>query len=109
MVNFTEERRKFKRYSYKPDSYPILQCKTIRYKVLNISEQGLKIDVQGIPVRITDSKSGITGNLYLSNGKEIPVSGKLIWVIGNEVGIKLNKPLSKEIIESETKYFQEPE
>jgi hypothetical protein len=106
MENAIVERRKFKRYSYKPDCCPILECKTIRYKVLNISEGGLKISVQGIPAHISDSKSGINGYLHLSDGKQIPVSGNLVWVIGNEVGIKLNTLISKKIINSQMKYFQ---
>ena len=107
MGNITAERRKFKRYSYKPDYCPNFECKKIRYKVLNISQGGLKIDTQSSPIHLTDTTSGITGYLHLSNGKRIPISGKLIWIIGNEVGIKLNKPISKEVIDSETEYFQD--
>jgi hypothetical protein len=107
MENDAVERRKFKRYSYKPDLCPFLKCKTIRYKVLNISEGGLKIDIQGIPVLLSNSQSDITGYLCLLNGKQIPVSGQLVWIIGNEVGIKLNTPISKKIIDSETDNFQD--
>ena len=107
MENITVERRQFKRYAYKPDCCPILECKTIRYKVLNISEGGLKIDVQGIPAHLSDSTSGITGYLCLSSGKRVPVSGELVWIIGDEVGIKLKKPISKKTIDSEIEYFQD--
>lgn len=105
MENITVEKRKFKRYSYKPDCCPNLECKNIRYKVLNISQGGLKIDVKGIPVHLSGSTSGITGYLCLSGGKRLLVSGKLVWIIGNEVGIKLNKTISKKIIDSEIEYF----
>jgi hypothetical protein len=101
------ERRKFKRYDYKPNYRPNFECNNIRYKVLNISQGGLKIDVQDIPVHLSDSTSGIAGYLCLWDGKRIPISGNLVWIIGNEVGIMLNKLISKEIIDSESEYFQD--
>ena len=103
----TSERRKFKRFTYKSEYQPILDCHTIRYKVLNISEGGLKLEVQGIPERLSDSTSGVNGFLFLSNGKQIPVSGKLVWIIGDEIGIKLNEPISEKIIVSESGNFQD--
>lgn len=102
----TSERRKFKRFTYKTEFRPTLDCHTIQYKVLNISEGGLKLEVQGIPERLSDSTSGINGYLFLSNGKQIPVSGNLVWIIGSEIGIKLNKPISEKIIASESGNFQ---
>lgn len=107
MGNTSVERRQFKRYSYKPDCCPNLECKNIKYKVLNISQGGLKVDVRGIPINLSDSKAAITGYLCLSSGKRLQVSGELIWIIGNEVGIKLTKLISKKIIDSETEYFQD--
>lgn len=109
MGNETSERRKFKRFTYKPEYSPTLDCHTIQYKVLNISEGGLKLEVQSIPERLSDSTSGFNGSLYLSNGKQIPVSGRLVWIIGNEIGIRLNEPISEKIIASESGNFQEAE
>ena len=105
----TSERRKFKRFTYKPECCPTLDCDTIQYKVLNISEGGLKMEVQSIPERLSDSTSGFNGLLYLSNGKRIPVSGRLVWIIGNEIGIKLTEPISEKIIKSERENFQDTE
>ena len=98
-------RRKFKRYSYKPDCCPILVCQSSQYKVLNISEGGLKIEIQSNPEGQSDSYI-FNGHLCLSNGKQIQVSGKQVWIIGNEIGIKLNEPISENIIDSEVANFQ---
>ena len=109
MGNETSERREFKRFKYKPECCPTLDCYTIQYKVLNISEGGLKIEVQSIPDRQSDSTSGFNGLLCLSNGKQIPVSGRLVWIIGNEIGIKLSQPISEKILKSESGNFQDSE
>ena len=109
MEKETSERRKFKRFTYKPECCPTLDCHTVQYKVLNISEGGLKLEVQSIPERLSDSTSGINGILYLSTGKQVPVSGRLVWIIGNEIGIKLNEPIGEKIINSESGNFQDTE
>ena len=102
------EKRKFKRYSYKPDCCPILDCQSIRYKVLNISEGGLKIEIQ-IETGVQSDFYVFSGHLCLSSGEQIPVSGKQVWIIGNEIGIKLNAPISKKIIDSEIGNFRDTE
>lgn len=107
MKNIPAERRKFKRYNYKPDCCPNFECKNIRYKVLNISQGGLKINVQDNPVHLSAMTSDIKGYLCLSRGKRILISGQLAWRIGNEVGIKFDELINKEIIDSEFEYFQD--
>jgi hypothetical protein len=102
------EKRKFKRYSYKPDCRPILTCQGIIFKVLNISEGGLKIEIQNNPEMRSDSHI-FNGRLSFSNGEVIPVSGNQVWIIGNEIGIKLNKPISEKIIDSEAGCFLDTE
>jgi hypothetical protein len=102
------EKRKFKRYSYKTDCCPILDCQSIQYKVLNISEGGLKIEIQSKPEMQSDAYV-FNGYLCLSNGKQIPLSGKQVWIIGNEIGIKLDEPISEKIINSEIGNFQDTE
>jgi hypothetical protein len=101
------EKRKFRRYNYKPDCCPILDCRSIQYKVLNISEGGLKIEIQRKPGLQSDSTYLFIGNLCLANGEQIPVSGKQVWIIGNEIGIKLNAPINENILDSESEYFQD--
>ena len=103
------ERRNFKRYTYKPDCCPSLTCQSIRYKVLNISEGGLKIEIQSNPGWQSDSTHIFIGHLCLAGGRQIPVSGKQVWIIGNEIGIKLNEPISEKIIASESENFQDEE
>ena len=49
------------------------------------------------------------GHLRLSNGAQIPVHGKQVWIIGNEIGIKLDEPISEKIIDSEIGNFQDGE
>lgn len=102
------EKRKFKRYDYRPDCCPVLDCQNVQYKVLNISEGGLKIEIQSN----TEMQSDVyifNGYLRLSNGERIPVSGKQVWIIGDEIGIKLNVPISEKTIASEADNFQDTE
>ena len=102
------EKRKFKRYSYKTDCCPVLDCQSTQYKVLNISEGGLKIEIQAKAEMQSDAYI-FNGHLCLSSGEQIPVSGKQVWIIGNEIGIKLDEPISEKIINSEIGNFQEME
>lgn len=102
------EKREFKRYNYKPDCCPFLDCQGVRFKVLNISEGGLKIEIQSDPDSPTDSYV-FNGHLCFSSGEKIPVSGKQVWIIGNEIGVKLNTKISEKIIESEVGNFQDTE
>ena len=102
------EQRKFKRYSYKPDCCPILDCQGVQYKVLNISEGGLKIEIE-LKAEINSDSYVFSGDLCLFDGRHIHVSGKQVWIIGNEIGIKLNEPISKTIIDSEFGNFQDTE
>jgi hypothetical protein len=103
------ERREHKRYTYKPESYPTFDCQTARYRVVNISEGGLKIKVLSNPDRPVESTSFLNGVLCFSNGNQVHVSGRLVWIIGNEIGIKLNQPISQELISNEMKNFQSTE
>ena len=100
------EKRKFKRYDYKPDCCPILNCRRTQYKVLNISEGGLKIELQSNPESQSDLYV-VHGDLRFSDGTLLPISGKQVWIIGDEIGIKLDEPISATIIESEIENFQD--
>jgi hypothetical protein len=100
------EKRKFKRYTYKPDCCPFLDCQGIKFKVLNISEGGLKIEIQSNPDSPTDSYA-FNGYLCFSSGEKIQVSGKQVWIIGNEIGVKLNAQINEKIIDSEFENFQD--
>lgn len=102
------EKRKFKRFEYKPDCCPILDCQGIKFKVLNISEGGLKIEIQGDPAMQSDTYV-FNGHLCLSSGEKIPVAGKQVWIIGNEIGIKLNRQIDENIIDSQAGNFQDAE
>jgi hypothetical protein len=99
------EKRKFKRYTYKPDRCPVFICRETTYKVLNISQGGLKIEVQSSPEMPSDAYI-FDGYLHFSNGSRIPVSGRQMWIIGDEIGIKLDTPLSETLIDAEADCFQ---
>ena len=101
-------KRKFKRYSYKPDCCPILTWQGINFNVLNISENGLKIEIQSNPDMRSDFNV-FNGDLCFSNGLQIPVSGEQVWIIGNDIGIKLNEPISEKIFDSDAGCFQDTE
>lgn len=102
------EKRKHKRYDYKPDRRPTLNCRDVQYKVLNISEGGLKIEIQSDPANPSDLYF-LNGDLCFSSGELLPISGTQVWIIGNEIGIKLDEPISAKIIESEFGNFQDAE
>jgi hypothetical protein len=77
----------------------------INFNVLNISESGLKIEIQSNPDMRSDSHV-FNGYLCLSNGEQVPISGEQVWIIGNEIGINLNEPISKKIFDSDAGCFQ---
>lgn len=98
---WANDRRGQIRYTYKPECYPILECQTGKYKVLNIAEEGMKLEIcrdSDQPIR---TQSVIQGHLQFSNGKRVSVSGELIWIIGNEMGIKPKKPIKTNMIMAE--------
>ena len=43
--NSAMDRRSCDRYTYKPEYYPMLECRTGCYRVLNIAEDGMKLAV----------------------------------------------------------------
>ena len=101
------ERRKQPRFTYKPEYCPVLQCQKSRYRVLNISEGGLKIDVSGSPNRPFFAGAVLSGVIYFFNKRQLSIEGDLVWIIGDEMGIKLRKPIHKKIIRAESAYFIE--
>jgi hypothetical protein len=85
-----------------------LTCQGIKFKVLNISEGGLKLEIQSNSEMRSDSHV-FNGYLCFSNGETISVSGEQVWIIGNEISIKLHEPISEKIIVSEIGKFQDTE
>lgn len=107
--NSTIERRSQRRYTYKPEYYPMIDCQTGRYKVINIAEDGMKLEISRDPDQPMRTQSVINGYLRFSNGSQISILGELVWIIGDKMGIKPNQPISQEIIAAEAAHFQSSE
>lgn len=101
------ERRKYQRFTYKPQFCPILKCRKRSYRILNISAGGLKIEVFGNPNPPLFAGAVLSGFIYFANDRQLLVEGDLVWIIGNEMGIKLKSPIDQAIIKAEADYFQQ--
>jgi hypothetical protein len=101
------ERRQTQRFTYKSEFRPVLQCQKSSYRVLNISEGGLKIDVSGSPNQLYFAGAVLSGLIYFANNRQLHIEGDLVWIIGNEMGIRLRKPIHKKIIKAESAFFIE--
>ena len=101
------ERRKHQRFTYKPEFCPILKCRKRSYRVLNISAGGVKIEVFGNHNQPLLAGAVLSGLIYFANDRQLSVEGYLVWIIGNEMGIKLKSPIDQAIIKAEAEYFQQ--
>jgi len=101
------ERRQHQRFTYWPEFRPILKCRKRSYQVINISAGGLKIEVFGSPNQPLFAGAVLSGWIYFANKRQLFVEGDLVWIIGNEMGIKLNEPIDQDIIKAEVTHFVE--
>jgi hypothetical protein len=104
--HMSNERRQSQRFTYKSECSPILKCQTVSYRVLNISEGGLKLEVQRASGQPLHAHANLKGLLQFSGGDQRPVVGELVWIIGQEMGIKLTEPIDQQILASEADKFQ---
>ena len=95
------DRRRQTRYTYKPENFPMLECRTGRYKVLNITRDGMKLEVCRDPDQPLRTQAAIQGYLCFSDGKKVSIQGELIWIIGDEMGIKPRKPIGDDVLKDE--------
>ena len=100
------ERRKYERFTYKPEFCPILKCQKRSYRVINISEGGLKIEVFGSTNQPLFADAVLSGIIYFANNRQLLIEGDLVWIIANEMGIKLKEPISRDILKAELVNFE---
>ena len=102
------ERREHRRFTYKPECRPVLQCPRKSYRVVNISVEGLKLELLSSPHQPFFADAELVGTLYLANDRQLSIAGDLSWIIGNEMGIKLKKAIPRKILRAEADFFLEP-
>ena len=101
------ERRKYQRFTYWPEFRPILKCQKKSYRVINISARGLRIEVFGSPNQPLSAGAVLSGWIYFANKRQLFIEGDLVWIIGNEMGIRLREPIDQDIIKAEVTHFVE--
>jgi hypothetical protein len=101
----TLERREHQRFVYKAEHRPVFDCRTRYFKVINISTGGIKIELLGQSHQSPFSGVALSGTLYLANGSRLEISGTIVWIIGDHLGLKLHTPLDAELIKTERPYF----
>lgn len=101
------ERRKYQRFTYWPEFRPILECQKRSYRVINISAGGLRLEVFGSPNQPFSAGAVLSGWIYFANKRQLFIEGDLVWIIGNEMGIKLREPIDQDIINTEVTHYVE--
>ena len=94
------EKRSFFRIVYNPSKRPELKTNGISYKVIDISQKGIRL--------LKSHESGpakrIQGNLKLLSGSNINLKGTVVWEQDNRFALFLEDPLSPETLEKERQY-----
>ena len=87
------ERREFVRFEYPPEHRPLFKVRKEELKIIDISEQGIKL------LNDKQAKLGmmVHGSILLSSRKSMEVTGKIIWQRDNRIGLLL-APLPQSVI-----------
>ncbi|WP_165312634.1 PilZ domain-containing protein [Vibrio ziniensis] len=105
MKNHTEQRQYFRlRYNIK-EVMPTLRVQSREFNISEISEKGIRVIVRDSSLfRIDDS---LTGEVLLNSLEtNIPVTGKVLRKIGNEVIFLLSDGLSFKQMIAEQRYMR---
>ncbi len=88
-MNDLKEKRQYPRQVCRPEEQTILRISKINFKVIDISERGLRF--------VNDGKlklSGwVSGSLVIGNKKPIDIDGIVVRRQDNEIGIHLVSPI----------------
>jgi len=93
----TRDKRAHYRIVYLEDERPTLKIGRYRFKVMDVSQGGLRF-LNTKPVKLAE---WVKGELALSCGDHIGMEGRIEWVQDDEFGLFLKEPLSSTIIEKE--------
>ncbi len=93
------ERRKHPRLTYKANQRPILRAYDRKYHVINISKGGITIQSRPNPLPLTTS--WLEGSIMFLDGETLEITGDIVWIIGDKMGVKFNNPLPGTIISRE--------
>lgn len=95
-----DNRRQFFRLEYPPGSGPKLVSSGIKLEVLDISEQGLLIQVKNSSPTVKVG-GGFTASLTFPDGESMLVFGNIVRVNEDKLSIKLRRPIPLRIIMAE--------
>jgi hypothetical protein len=90
------ERRECIRFEYPPEHRPVFRVRNKKLKIIDISEQGLKL------LNDKQVKLGamVHGSILFLNGKSMEITGKIVWEHDNQIGLLL-APLPPSVILAE--------
>ncbi len=97
------ERRKDSRTEYLNIEGPRLKIGKHKFKVLDISQKGLKF-LNDKEVNLSEY---ISGKLTFLCGESIDIEGSLIWEQDDDFGLYLKNHIPSDIIQKEELYIQE--
>lgn len=92
-----QDNREYFRLIYLPEERPVLKIGKHEFKVLDISQGGLRF-LKDKKIRLRD---WTRAKLILSCGEQLNVAGRVEWEHGDEFGLLLRNPLPATIIEKE--------
>jgi hypothetical protein len=91
------EKRKYFRIIYLPWERPFLQLKNERFKVIDISKNGLKfLNNAGLPL-----PAHIDGTIKFTDGEILRVSGRIEWELNDYSGVYLHSDIPMARIQKE--------
>ncbi len=85
------ERRKHPRLTYEVNQRPILRAYDRKYHVINISKGGITIESRPDSLPLTTSR--LEGSIMFLGGEISEITGDIVWIIGDKMGVKFSNPL----------------
>lgn len=97
-----QERRKVYRVQYPPEARPKLTIRSREFEVINLSERGIRFQVQ----KQIQSAEWVRGKVTFHDGESLEVEGKIIWKKPDEIALSLLIiPIPYERILKEQRYL----
>lgn len=96
-----QEKRKYTRLKYPRGDRPDIMIKGRAYKVVDLSQEGLKFNYPGKPRK----GEVLEAPLILGDRGQIKVKGKVVRSVGDLVMIQFDKLIDKKILAKEADYL----
>ncbi|MBW1863793.1 MAG: PilZ domain-containing protein, partial [Deltaproteobacteria bacterium] len=100
MDNGESERRKYNRITYPEEICPKITIKNIKFKVADISEEGLGF----LNNQKMTFKGWVSGTLSFQNGRNVDVEAIVVRQADNNLGLHFVSSLPKSLIKHEREF-----